>query len=380
MPRRRAVLSLAGSGLATALAGCSSSSSTPTAESTDEGGESVGAADQADGSDSTESATPSPTPVDGADGVENASAYTQVYRDTIDSVVLIRNPNGSQGTGWVFEDDVVVTNAHVVGEADQVRVGFSEEETQVSEVLGRDDLSDLAAVRVEDTPDYADSLSLTDSEPVVGANVAVIGTPYGLRGSLSSGVVSGRNRLIPNPRANFILPNAIQTDAPVNPGNSGGPLVNLDGTVLGVVNSGRGDNIAFAISPSMVRRVIPGLVENGAYEHPYLGARVGRVTAAVAEANDLDSEGGLLVRTVDRGSPADGPLQEPTSATRVDGFRIPTGGDVIRAVDGTAVSTRQEYLSTLFLDTAPGETVEVDIVRDGGEQTVSVALGTFPAR
>jgi S1-C subfamily serine protease len=374
------VLTLAGSGLATALAGCSSSSSTPTAEPTGEGEESVGAADQADGSDSTDSTTPSPTPVDGADGVENDSAYTQVYRDTIDSVALIRNPNGSQGTGWVFEDGVVVTNAHVVGEADQVRVGFSEEETQVSEVLGRDDLSDLAAVRVEDTPDYADSLSLTDSEPVIGTSVAVIGTPYGLRGSLSSGVVSGRNRLIPNPRANFILPNAIQTDAPVNPGNSRGPLVNLDGTVLGVVNSGRGDNIAFAISPSMVRRVIPGLVADGNYEHPYLGARVGRVTAAVAEANELDSEGGLLVRTVDRGSPADGPLQEPTSATRVDGFRIPTGGDVIRAVDGTEVSTRQEYLSTLFLDTAPGETVEVDIVRDSGEQTVSVTLGTFPDR
>jgi S1-C subfamily serine protease len=374
------VLSLAGTGLATALAGCPSASTTSTAESTDESGESVGAPDQVDEADSTDSTTPSPTPVEGAEGVENDSAYTQVYRDTIDSVVLIRNPNGSQGTGWLFEDDVVVTNAHVVGEADRVRVGFSEEETQVSEVLGRDDLSDLAAVRVADTPDYATPLSLTESEPVIGTNVAVIGTPYGLRGSLSSGVVSGRNRLIPNPRANFVLPNAIQTDAPVNPGNSGGPLVNLDGTVLGVVNSGRGDNIAFAISPSMVRRVVPGLVEDGNYDHPYLGARVGRVTAAVAEANDLDSEGGLLVRTVDRGSPADGSLQEPTSATRVDGFRIPTGGDVIRAVDGTEVSTRQAYLSTLFLNTSPGEAVDVDIVRDGEEQTVSVTVGTFPAR
>lgn len=380
MPRRRAVLSLAGTALATALAGCPSSSTTHTAEPTDAGGEAVGVGSQSGDSNSTDSTTPSPTPVDGAGGVENDSAYTQVYRDTIDSVVLIRNPNGSQGTGWLFDDGVVVTNAHVVGTADHVRVGFSEEETQVSEVLGRDDMSDLAAVRVEDAPDYAEPLSLTESEPVVGTNVAVIGTPYGLRGSLSSGVVSGRDRLIPNPRANFILPNAIQTDAPVNPGNSGGPLVNLDGTVLGVVNSGRGDNIAFAISPAMVRRVIPGLVEEGTYEHPYVGARVGRVTAAVAEANDLDSERGLLVRRVAPGSPADGTLEEPTSATRVDGFQIPTGGDVILAVDGTEVSTRQAYLSKLFLDTSPGETVDIDVVRDGEERTVSVTLGTFPTR
>lgn len=344
MPQRRTVLSVASSALATALAGCSSSSSTPNAESTD------------------------------------ASAYTKVYQDTVGSVVLIRNPNGSQGTGWLFDDGVVVTNAHVVGTADQVSVGFSENETQVSEVLGRDSLSDLAVVHVENTPDYAEPLALTDSEPVVGTNVAVIGTPFGLRGSLSSGVVSGRNRLIPNPRAKFILPNAIQTDAPVNPGNSGGPLVNLDGTVLGVVNSGRGDNIAFAISPAMVRRVIPALVEDGTYDHPYVGARASRVTAAVVEANDLDSERGLLVRMVARKSPADGILQEPASTTRVDGFRIPTGGDVILALDGTEVSTRQAYLSTLFLDTSPGETVELDIVRDGEEQTVAVTLGTFPVQ
>jgi serine protease Do len=369
MINRRKFLALAGSGLASTVAGCPGSSS--------EQETSPGQSD-AGGQTPTESPTAtSPATDQGATSEAYRDAYRRVYRETVDSVVLIQNPNGSQGTGFVFGDGTIVTNAHVVGTADRVNVVYTEDESRINDVSGTDSFSDLAAIDAADAPTSATPLSLAKSEPAIGTRVAVIGGPFGLRGSLSSGVVSGVNRLIPNPRANFLLPNALQTDAPVNPGNSGGPLVTLDGTVLGVVNSGRGDNIAFAISAATVQRVVPSLVADGEYNHPFLGARVTDVTTLVARVKDLDRERGLLVTNVRRGSPAAGQLREPESYTVVNGFRVPVGGDIILTIDGKRVSTRQDYLSHLLLQTSPGQTIELTILRGGEEQTVSVALGTF---
>ena len=349
MINRRKFLALAGSGLASTVAGCPGSSS--------EQETSPGQSD-AGGQTPTESPTAtSPATDQGATSEAYRDAYRRVYRETVDGTI--------------------VTNAHVVGTADRVNVVYTEDESRINDVSGTDSFSDLAAINAADAPTSATPLSLATSEPAIGTRVAVIGGPFGLRGSLSSGVVSGVNRLIPNPRANFLLPNALQTDAPVNPGNSGGPLVTLDGTVLGVVNSGRGDNIAFAISAATVQRVVPSLVADGEYNHPFLGARVTDVTTLVARVKDLDRERGLLVTNVRRGSPAAGQLREPESYTVVNGFRVPVGGDIILTIDGKRVSTRQDYLSHLLLQTSPGQTIELTILRGGEEQTVSVALGTF---
>lgn len=365
MPNRRRALALAGCGLVSAVAGCS--------------GLSVPANQQPSSNHPEERGQTPTSPVTGqrARNGPGQSAYTAVYRETIGSVVLVRSPDGSQGTGFVLDDGVIVTNAHVVGTADLVKVVYGSDVSRVSDVFGADTFSDLAAIDASDAPTSATPLPLAESDPAIGTRVAVIGAPFGLRGSLSSGVVSGVDRLIPNPRANFVLPNAIQTDAPVNPGNSGGPLVTLDGTVLGVVNSGRGDNVAFAISAAMVRRVVPELVADGEYDHPYLGARVADVTEAVARARGLDRERGLLVTDVRPGSPAVGQLREPEGYRVVDGFRVPIGGDILVGIEGERLSTRQDYLSHLLLQTSPGQTVELDLLRNGGQQTVSVTLGTF---
>ncbi|WP_049937693.1 S1C family serine protease [Haloplanus natans] len=371
MSRRRQFLTAIGSALTTVLAGCSALTSSDGVTSE---GESPPTATGTPTSTPTSTPTPTPTPRSTPDGATE-SEYTQVYRETIDSVVLVRTPRGSLGSGFVYGDGTIVTNAHVAGNAERVEIVFSDGETRIGTVLGTDSLSDLAAIGVGPRPADAAPLVLADDEPAIGTHVAVIGSPLGLRNSLTSGIVSATNRLIPNPRANFLLPNAIQTDAPVNPGNSGGPLVGLDGTVLGVVNSGGGENIAFAISPSLVRRVVPDLVADGAYTHPFFGAAVSDVSGAIARVRDMRRTRGVLVTGVAENSPAARVLAVNDDRTTVGGFEVPAGGDIVLALDGNEVKSRQDFLSHLLLNTSPGETVRLDVLRGGETRTVEVVLG-----
>ncbi|MFC4447634.1 S1C family serine protease [Halorussus aquaticus] len=308
---------------------------------------------------------------------DSESVYTRVYRKTSDAVALIRTPDGSQGSGFLYDATHFVTNYHVVGEADRASVQLNETTSRIGRVVGRDPRSDLAVVELGSTT-QTDPLSLIESEPTIGTRVAVVGSPYGLRGSLTSGIVSGIDRQVPSPAGDYQIPNAIQTDAPVNPGNSGGPLVDLSGRVLGVVNSGGGDNIAFAISASLVRRVVPALIEDGEYDHPYLGAQTTSVTELVARANEFPNPKGVLVVDVPSGAPAEGQLRPCTGVRRVEGFRVPVGGDAVLAIDGEAVRTPKALHAYLALNASPGETLSVRVRRDGSITTVPVEIGERP--
>ncbi|MFC5972040.1 S1C family serine protease [Halomarina salina] len=334
--------------------------------------------------ESNESATEPPTTDAGngtADGSE--SPYTQVYRDAMPSVVLLNVTTASgegQGSGFVFRDEYVVTNEHVVADATDVQVRFSRGEWRSASVVGTDVSSDLAVVQVDDRPDYADDLRFREDEPAIGTEVVAIGNPFGrFDGSASAGIVSGVNRSIPAQNG-YTIPDAVQTDAAVNPGNSGGPLVDLDGRVAGVINSGGGENIAFAISAALARRVVPALVEDGDYTHAYVGVGLATVTPALAEANGLERPRGVYVDRVLGGGPSDGALQGSDGRQRVDGAAVPTGGDVVVGIGGTAVDTRQQLSSYLALQASPGEAVDVTVLRDGEERTVTVELGERPER
>lgn len=324
---------------------------------------------------------------------ESQSTYTDVYRQTIDSVVLIRVYADSrgrvgEGSGFVYDDRYIVTNEHVVTDTrgtvlepgtvfDDIRVQFTDGQWRTAEVVGTDAYSDIAVLDVPDVPDSATPLSLIESEIAIGQPVIAIGNPLGYTGSMTTGVVSGVDRSLPA-RNNFRIPDAIQTDAPVNPGNSGGPLVTLDGEVAGVINSGGGDNIGFGISAALTERVVSELIATGSYEHSYLGVSFDLVSPAVAAANDLETSRGLLVvRTVD-GGPADSALRSSSDVEIVDGQRIAVGGDVIRAIDGQSLATGEDLGSYLALNTRPGDTVKLRILRDGNEQTVGVELGARP--
>jgi len=348
------VLRLGAGALAAGVAGCSGA---PTSQETTEAT-----------TDGATSGNPATTTRSGAE-----SPYTRVYRESIDSVVLVRTDSG-QGTGWVYDDSVVVTNEHVVGRADEVDVRFNDGEWRTGTVLGTDAHSDLAAVRVADRPGDATPLPLADADPVVGQEVVAIGNPFALSGSATTGVVSGTDRAIPAPTG-YRIPDAVQTDAAVNPGNSGGPLMSLDSEVVAVINSGGGDNIGFGISAALTERVVPGLVADGDYQHAYIGLSFTAVTPAVAEANDLDEARGLLVVSVDETGPSAGVLQGSDGTAFVDGRQVRTGGDVVVSVDGTAVQTFEDLLSLLALQTSPGDTVTVAYLRGGERRTAEIELG-----
>ncbi|MFB6102145.1 MAG: S1C family serine protease [Haloplanus sp.] len=312
-----------------------------------------------------------------AQGAAN-SPYTEVYRETIASVLLVETSEGS-GTGWVYDDTHVVTNAHVVGGATAVDLRSSGEQWHEGAVVGTDRHSDLAVVETESLPESASPLSLAEEPATIGQEVVAIGNPFNLDGSVTTGVVSGTNRSIPAPTG-YSIPDAIQTDAAVNPGNSGGPLMALDSRVLAVINSGGGDNIAFGISAALARRVLPELIETGSFDHSFLGVAVVPVTPEVAEANDLDEARGLLVVSLAPDGPAEGVLQPSDTADTVGGERVPVGGDVILSIGGTTTNTTEALGSFLALETRPGDTVSLTILRDGNERTVEVTLGTRPTR
>jgi serine protease Do len=304
--------------------------------------------------------------------------YTRVYRDAIDSVLLVDTGQGS-GTGWVYDETHVVTNAHVVGEATGTDLRTRDGSWYTGEVVGTDPNSDLAVVETDGLSDAATPLSLAETPATIGQEVVAIGNPFDLDGSVTTGIVSGTDRSIPAPTG-FSIPDAIQTDAAVNPGNSGGPLMGLDGRVLAVINSGGGDNIAFGISAALARRVLPELIETGSFDHSFLGVAVATVTPAVAEANDLAEPRGLLVVQVAPDGPVDGVLQPGDDATTVDGERVRVGGDVLLAIDGTQTDTTEALGSHLALKTSPGDTVSLTVLRDGEERTVEAELGARPER
>ncbi|ERH00863.1 MAG: serine proteinase [Halonotius sp. J07HN6] len=348
---RRGILTAGGTALLCGLAGCSTSVST--------------------------SSTPNNATESGEAAATTESRTTAVYEATIDAVVLVRTASG-RGTGLLIDGSHIVTNAHVVGNADEVAVRFREGEWSVASVLGVDPHSDLAALGAESVPETADPVAFSDKSATVGQRVLAIGNPYNLDGTVTTGIISGVNRSIPAP-SGYDIPDAIQTDAPVNPGNSGGPLVAVDdGEVLAVINSGGGDNIGFGISAALAQRVVPELIETGDYDHPYMGISFEDVTPIVADANGLEEPRGLLVVRLDPDGPAVGTLQPSTDIEIVGNRRVTVGGDILLDIDGTPIKTSEDLGSYLALQTRPGDVVDLRVWRDGEEMTVPFELGKRP--
>jgi len=308
--------------------------------------------------------------------------YANVYEETIDDVVLVSVAGvdearpGGLGSGFVV-DDYVVTNEHVVGDADEVELQFRDEQWRTGSVLGTDVHSDLAVLEVDELPDAVDGFSLADDEPEIGQEVLALGNPLGLDASVSRGIVSGVDRSLPSPTG-FSIPAAIQTDAPVDPGNSGGPLVDLDGDVLGIVFAGAGRTVGFAISGRLADRVVPALVEDGEYQHAYMGVGVEPVGPLIADANDLEEPRGVLIVDVASDAPAAGVLEPADGVSVVDGAPVPVGGDVVVAIDDEEIPNQEQLSSYLALETSPGDEIDVEVIRDGERETVGVTLEERP--
>ena len=367
--RRSFLAAAAGAGVA--LAGCSETVPDGAAETSDRA--------VTDAPTGTAAGTGGPSGPAGS--ARSSEPFVDLYRRLVDSVVVVRGYNEGgrvgQGSGFVAFDGTVVTNQHVVEGTDRLFVGFTGGESRTGELLGTDVYADLAAIEVE-RPESATPLRFVDSEPPVGTRVAAVGAPFGFGESVSSGIISGVDRSLPS-RTGFSIPDAVQTNAAVNPGNSGGPLATLDGRVAGVITRGGGENIAFGISAAYTRRVVPALVEDGEYDHPFMGVGLLDVAPELARANGFDRSTGVYVSSVVDGGPADGTLRGSTGRTSALGVTdVPTGGDLIVGLDGRRIRSLSGLSTYLALETSPGDLLGVTVVRGGERRNLGFELGERP--
>ena len=305
---------------------------------------------------------------------DGALTIGQIYDRTNASVVEITvttqapadGPMGSgtaqaQGSGFVYDSSGhVITNAHVVDGAESAKVRFADGKTYDATVVGVDASTDLAVLKVEAPSSALHPLELADSsQAAVGDVVVAIGSPFGLENSVTAGIVSALGRSMKAPNG-YTITGSIQTDAAINHGNSGGPLLDLDGKVVGVnaqieSESGGNDGVGFAIPSSTVKSIVTQILEDGSVQHAYLGVSV---TAAA------DGTAGAQLAEVRSGTPAaEAGLQ---------------AGDVLTAVDGDAVSSAAALQSAIDAR-KPGDRVILDYLRDGAHRTVTVTLGTRPS-
>jgi len=305
----------------------------------------------------------------------------------------------STGSGWVWDaQGHIVTNNHVVEGADQLNVTFSDGVVAPAEVVGTDAGSDLAVIRVD--PKVVDLVpaeqgSIDDVK--VGGRAIAIGNPFGLVGTMTTGIVSAIGRSLasdPQSSSSFSIPQVIQTDAAINPGNSGGPLLNEAGEVIGVnfqirSESGGNTGVGFAIPINIVQRVVPALISKGSYQHAYLGIRGQTYSPAWASALNLPdtARGAYVVDVVQSGPAARAGLRGATAgdtdiALNADQGMIaylPAGGDLITAVDGQPIQQFDDLLVYLESHKSPGDKVTLSVLRAGGEEAkVTITLGARP--
>jgi S1-C subfamily serine protease len=324
--------------------------------------------------------------------------YDLVNPAVVSIQVVERNRNGNvvgagQGSGFVYDSQGhIVTNYHVVGEAANIRVVFSDGQELEAELVGGDSDSDLAVVRVDPAEANLQPLPVGDSNALrVGQMVVAIGNPFGLSGTMTTGIVSALGRSLPAQEmgnlngGGFSNPSIIQTDAAINPGNSGGPLLNLSGEVVGIntairSSSDSNSGIGFAVPANRVRQVVPALVQNGRYDHPWLGIAGGTLNPIVGEAMGLSGtqQGAIVSSVADNGPAAAAGLRGNSEQVLINGQTVPVGGDVIVSINGVSINTFDDLVSYLSDETAAGQTVTFGVLRDGQLVEVRVTLGARP--
>jgi S1-C subfamily serine protease len=321
-----------------------------------------------------------------------------LYQQFSPGVVSIRTPD-AQGSGWVYSSDgIIVTNNHVVGSETRVEIDFASGFKTFGEVIGTDASSDLAVIRVDGAAGEMHALPLGDSETLqVGQIVIAIGNPFGLSGTMTTGIISALGRSLPTNTqvpggGYFANADLIQTDTALNPGNSGGPLLNLDGQVVGINSAIETNNyttggeplnsgIGFAISINTIKRIVPSLIQNGKFEYAYLGISTrDDLPLTVIEALGLKSTSGAYVTSVLAGGPSEvAGIRAGTQPLNLAGYEgINKGGDLVTAIDGERVVTFDDMIRYLALYKSPGDTVVLTVLRGDEQLEISVLLVKRP--
>jgi len=316
----------------------------------------------------------------------------QIFEKTEEGVVQVNVHRTSDeigangvGSGFVFDKNGhIITNEHVVENSDIVTVTFLDGRSYNAEVVGADPATDIAVIKVNADPSLLKPLHIGDSSNLkVGMGVAAIGNPFGLSGTMTAGIVSALGRLLPQ-ETGFSIPDVIQTDAAINPGNSGGPLLNSRGEVVGIntaIQSATGEftGVGFSIPSNTIAKIVPKLIADGSYIHPWVGISGRDIDPALATALNLVDARGFLIVNVVEGSPAEkAGLKGSDETKEVDGVEYPFGGDVILAVDGKIVRQIDDILIHLQRYKSVGDEMVLEVLRDGRVTNFVVELDERP--
>ena len=385
--------------LAVLLAACSPQP-TPTASN-----QPVAALNVSQQTTTSRSFAPTATAV-GEDVVASAQAAQTVFANLYDrvspSVVNIETKRRTArvddqltGSGFMLDlDGHIVTNAHVIYDAGELWVTFNDGYVAAGEIVGVDNFSDLAVVKVNVDQKRLMPVTLGDSSALkVGQWVATIGNPFGLLSSMTIGIISATGRTLdssqmidPTTATRFSNPSIIQIDAQINPGNSGGPLLDIAGNVIGVNTAIRSDTgnfqgIGFAVPVNTIKKIVPQLIASGHASYAWLGIDSSSVftVAAVAETLQLPVDYGVLVTSVAAGSPAEGAgLRGGTQTATIRGNALTTGGDLIIAVNNQRLRDFEALLTFLLDNASPGDTITLTVIRDNATFDVQVTLRERP--
>ena len=324
-------------------------------------------------------------------GIQRGYEYSliDIFEKSEESIVQVSvlrgESDGGMGSGFVYSDEgYVITNQHVIQDAQKVMITFLDGEAYIGNVVGSDRDLDIAVVKVEPTNTYLQPIKIGDSSELkVGEKIAAIGNPFGLSGSMTAGIVSQMGRLLPQETV-YSIPDVIQTDAAINPGNSGGPLINMKGEVVGIntaIQSATGEfsGIGFAVPSNTVKKVVPVLIENGEFKHPWMGISGTDVDPELAEVRELKSSKGFLVVSVIEGSPAEtAGLLGVTETEERDGREFALDGDIILSIDGETVRKISDILVHLQREKSVGDEMILSVNRNGEMLELTMILEERP--
>ncbi len=318
---------------------------------------------------------------------------TEIFEKTESGVVRVNVVRSNElvglngvGSGFVFDTrGHIISNNHVVENSEKIIVTFLDGSSFNAEIVGRDPFTDIAVVKVDANPSLLHPLQLGDSSNLkVGMEVVAIGNPFGLSGSMTSGIVSQLGRLLPSQDTGFSIPDVIQTDAAINPGNSGGPLLNMRGEVIGINTAiqsitGEFTGVGFSIPSQTVAKIVPQLISKGEYDHPWVGISGRDIDPDLAKVLNIRDTRGFLIVSVIEDSPADKAGLQGTSETlEVDGISYQVGGDIILSVDGKPVREIADILIHLQREKSVGDELVLEILRNGRTTNMVVELVERP--
>ena len=292
---------------------------------------------------------------------------------------------GGIGSGFVFDKKGhIITNAHVVNDATKVVVTFLDGRSYNAEIIGADEYTDIAVIKVNADFSLLQPVSLGDSSTLkVGEEITAIGNPFGLSGSMTSGIISQVGRLLPTENQ-YSIPDVIQTDAAINPGNSGGPLLNMMGGVVGIntaiqSNTGSNTGVGFAIPSQTIAKIVPTLIEKGEYKHPWIGVSGRDIDPDLAKVLKVTDAIGFLIVAVVEDSPASkAGLIGSEKTIEVEGVNYPIGGDIIVAVDGIEVRQIDDILIHLQRAKSIGDEMVLEVLRDNRTTNITIILQERP--